>query len=210
MTFRTVKNAIVDLLGSQAESRFIVIGYQKQSKHSDEFVGNNRLVQVYFSDGNFQKNVGRMRGDKTHDINIDIDLSASAMASGDLSVLDSTTATETQKAAALLAVRNAAEVADEKIDELIDYVWNILLDARNENLGLENGVVSSRWIDRIQKDTIIERGDLVVKTANIKYSCRVQETVLGDIGNEPETVIFNTSLPIGDTDGAGVTIENEN
>jgi len=207
MMFRTVRDALVEVLGDNAESRFRVIGYQRQSKSSDEVLENNRLVQVYFSDGSFPKSSGRMRGPKTHDVTFEIDMAASAAAVGDLTVLDSTTATAIQKAAALASVREAAEVADTQIDVLIDAIYQILMDARNEKLGLDVGDIASRWIDGIQKDTIISHGDLVVKTANMKYTCRVQEVVLGAIGNEPETVTIDTSVTVGDTDGAGIKNE---
>ncbi len=210
MMFRTVRDAIVQLLGDQAESRFRVIGYQRQSKSPDELTGDNRLVQVYYSDGAFPKPASRMMGNKTHNLTFEIDLSASAAALGDLSVLDSTTSTAIQKAAAIAAIKEAAETADTQVDELIDAVYQILMDARNEGLGLDKGDISSRWIDRIQKDTIIERGDLVVKTANMKYTCRVQETVPGAIGNEPEKVKFDSDIDIGETDGAGVSQEVDN
>jgi len=210
MLFRTVKNAIVQILGDGAESRFQVVGYQRQSKSTDELLGNDRMVQVYYSDGDFLKLSGRQRGPKSHDMTFQIDMSASAPAEGDLSVLDSTTATSIQKAAAIAAIKEAAEKADTQIDELMDAVYQILMDARNNGLGLEKGDISKPWIDRIQKDTIIERGDLVLKTANMKYTCRGQESVPGATGNEPGTVIFNSSVPVGDTEGAGVLSEIEN
>jgi outer membrane translocation and assembly module TamA len=208
MAYRETKNAIKELLGEQAESRFRVIGFQKQSKSSDEVLNNDRLVQVYYSEGEFRKSAGRMHGPKSHDITIEIDMTASAKAQVDISVLDSATATEQQKAAALADLKEAAENADEKIDELIDAVWNILMDARNKKLGLETGEVSSRWIGRITKDMTIENGDLVVKTANMKYTCRVQEEVLSDLGNQPDPAIINSNVPAYEDEGTGVTIEN--
>lgn len=209
MQFRTVKTALQTILGDQAESRFQVIGYQRQSKSSDEMLGNNRIVQVYYADGNFPKS-GRIRGPKFHDITIEIDMSASAAAQVDISILDSTTATAIQKAEALAALREAAEVADTQLDEIIDAVYQIVMDARNEELGLTVGEISNRWVDRIQKDTLLERGDLVVKTANMKYTCRVIEDVPGDLGTEPETVELESEINVGDSEGAGVLVENEN
>jgi hypothetical protein len=205
MEFEEIKIALVNLLGAAAGSRFQVIGYQRQSKSADEVENNNRLVQVYYSDGDFPK-TGRMHGAKTHDCNFEVDLTASAAAEADLNVLDSETATEQMKAAALIALKTAAEVADTKIDELIRYVFGILMDARNLDIGLAKGRVTNRWIGRIQKDTMLERGSLVVKTANLKYSCRVQEEVNGDIGNVPDPVIIESDVPAGDTAGAGVTV----
>lgn len=204
MMFRVVKNAIAEILADQAEARFQVIGYQRQSKASTEMTGNNKMVQVYYSEGDFPKNAGRMRGNKTHDITINIDMSASAPAKGDLSIIDSSTATIAEKAIAIAAIKEAAEEADTQIDELIDAVYNIMYDARNEDLGLDVGDIASRWISSIQKDTLLERGDLVVKTANMKYTCRVQEVALGDTGNLPDPAAFDSDIPVGDTGGAGV------
>lgn len=208
MEYRTAKNALVTMLGDQANGRFRVIGYQRQSKGADELTNFNRLVQVHYTDGDFPKSAGRRVSAKTHDANFDIDLSASAAAQCDLSVLESDTSTPQQKAAALLAVREAAEIADNSIDELIDAVWNILNDARNQNLGLPIGDIASRWTPKIQKDTMLERGDLVVKTAKIQYTCRLSETCLGDIGVIPASSIIDTEIPVNDTSGAGVITEN--
>ena len=210
MNFRVVKNAIQDLLDDNANGRFRVIGKQVMSKSADEVLNNDRLVQVYFSDGSFPKSAGRLHGPKTHDVTIEIDLSASSGATGDLSVLDDPLATAIQKAGAIAAIREASETADEKIDELIDAVYNILMDARYEGLLLPKGTISSRWIDRIQKDTLLERGEFVVKTANMKYTCRVQEYVSGDIGNTPNTVEIYSNTPNDGDTGTGVNVLNDN
>jgi hypothetical protein len=205
MRFREVKEALKDLLAEQAEGRFKVIGYQRQSKSSDEVLNNDRLVQVYYSEGDFPKNAGKMKGPKTHDITIEIDMTASAKALVNVDILDSATATEQQKAAALAGLKEAAEQADIKIDELIDHVYQILMDARNEKLGFTDNEISSRWIGKIIKDTNLERGDLVVKTANMKYTCRVQETVSGDLGKYLNPAIIDSNVPFPYT---GVKTEN--
>jgi hypothetical protein len=210
MSYRDIKTALQALLDEQAESRFRVVGFQRQSKSADETLNNDRLVQVYYSEGDFPKSAGRNKGSKSHDLTIEIDLTASATASVDTSILDSTTATAIQKAAALAELKEAAEEADTKIDELIDAVWNILTDTRNYDLNLEVGAVSSPWIAKITKDTLLERGDLVVKTANMKYTCRVQEYVLGTTGTQPDPAVINSTIPIGDGEigGSGVEVEN--
>jgi hypothetical protein len=210
MEFRLIKNQVVKILGDAAGSRFQVVGYKRQTKSADEILNNDRMVQVYFSDGSFPKSAGRMHSEKAHDISIEIDLSASAAAHGNLTVLDDPVAPAYEKAAAILAIKEAAEIADGKIDDLIEWVYQILMDARNIDLKLEKGQVNSRWIDRIQKDVIIERGDLVVKTANMKYTCRCTEIVLGDIGVEPDPVIIDTALKINDIETTGVKVENTN
>lgn len=210
MNFRIVKTAIQDLLEAQSAGRFRVIGKQVMSKSADEILNNDRLVQVYYSDGSFPKSAGRLHGPKTHDITIEIDMTASAGAVGDLSILENPDATAIQKAGAIAAIREASDTADEKIDELIDAVYNILMDARHEGLLLDKGTISSRWIDRIQKDTLLERGEFVVKTANMKYTCRVQEYVSGDIGNTPGTVEIYSNTPNDGDAGTGVNVLNDN
>lgn len=218
MMFRTVKDAIVTLLDDNAAGRFRVIGRQRQSKASDEIRDNDRLVQVYFSDGSFPKSAGRMRGPKTHDVTIEIDLSSSAGAKGDISVIDNPNVSPIIKAAAIASIKEASEIADTNIDVMIDAVYQILMDARNEHLSLEKWEISNRWIDRIQKDTMLERGDLIIKTANMKYTCRVQENVSGDIGFIPPVVTFDSSTPISadvnetqdETEKTGIIIDVDN
>lgn len=209
MAYRTVKEQIVTLLGNSAAGRFRVIGYRGQSQASSEIKNSDRSVQVYYSDGQFPKSAGGRIGRKIHDITIELDLSASASAKGDLSALNDESATPAEKAIAISTIKEASEEADEKIDELIEYVYQILMDARNEGLQFEKGFISNRWIDRIQKDTLLEHGALVVKTANLKYTCRVNEVVLGDVGNIPATVIIDSEFE-GDVPSSGVKVENEN
>lgn len=210
MQFRIVKNAVVSLLDDYSDGRFRVIGRQRQSKASDEIKDNDRLVQVYYAKGSFNRSIGKEIGDKSHDITIHIDMSASAAAQGDISVLDNPLSTATQKAAAIAAIKEASEVADEKIDELIEMVFQILMDARHKELRLGPGEFSNRWIPTIQKDTNLERGDLVVKTANIQYDCNAMEPVTGAVGVQPRTVIFNSETPVDGGSSTGVTVENDN
>ena len=207
MQFRVIRQAIIDLLDTSSGGRYRVIGRKVQSKSQDEVKNSDRLVQVAFTDGNFPK-IGAMRGHKIHDLTIEINLSASAAATGDLTVLDNPMATQQQKAAAILAIREAGENADEKIDDLIEIVYQIMMDARNERLGLDRGEVASRWISDIKKDTLLERGDLIVRTANMRYTCRVSEAVLGDIGVVPDPLVIDAEIPVSDIPGAGVVIEN--
>lgn len=208
MQYRIVKEALTDLLDAYSLGQFSVIGRQRQNKAAETV--RDALVQVYFTEGQFPKNAGRMRGDKTHEISIDIDLTVSGSAKGNVSILNSETASDIQKAQALAAVKEASEVVDTKIDNLIHAVFNIVMDARNEDLGLTPGTIASRWLERIQKDTLLERGDLLVKTANLRYTCRVMESVQGDLGNTPDTVIFNSVTPVDGGSSTGIIVENDN
>lgn len=206
MLYRTIKNQIVTILSNSANERFRVIGNQKQSRDGETIKDNNRLVQVYYDSGNFDQQSGRS-GRKLHKMKFSIDLSASAAAKGDLSALE--TGTPAQKANALASLREAAEVADDLLDELIDIVYNIIMDARYDALELDKGSLGIRWIDSIKKDTLLERGEFVVKTANLSLSVNGPEIVTGDIGNEPVTVVIDSSIT-GDVPSSGATVENDN
>lgn len=206
MAFRVAKTAIAALLADAAAGRYTVVGHQRQSRSAD---ADNKLVQVYYSEGAFPK-TGRFKGEKRHDITIDIDIMVSARAAADIETLTSETATAQQRAQALASVHGAAAAADAQVDELIDIIYQILMDARNDELAQTDIRISSRWIDRVQKDTTLEHGGLVVKTGNLKYTCTVIESVPGDIGTEPATVAMDSDVPAGDSDGAGVTVINDN
>jgi hypothetical protein len=207
MMFETAEKALRDLLVAAAAGRFTVIGYQMQSKSAE---AHRKLVQVYFSEGAFPKSANRFHGEKTHDITIEIDMTVCSKTAVDLDTLESRTATPQQKAAALVGLKTAAELANTELNELIRWVYQILMDARNDELGLDKGSIASRWIGNITKDTTIGYGGIVVKTANMKYTCRVSEDVPGDIGTEPATVTFDSEIPADDTGGAGVAVTNDN
>ena len=206
MLFQTVKNAIQDILVANANGRYRVIGRQLQSRDAENVKDSNRLVQVYYDSGNIEMSNGR-NGRKNHKMKFMIDLSASAAAKGDLTLLE--TGTPAQKANALASLREASEVADDLIDELIDIIFNILFDARYDDLNFDKGSLGLRWIDSIKKDTLLDSGEFVVKTANISLSVNGPEVITGDIGNTPATVTIDSSIT-GDTPLSGVTVVNDN
>lgn len=206
MAYRTVKAALVSILGAQSGGRFDVVGFRQQSKASDEQTGFRRKVRIFYTNGSFEKSKNKNMGAKAHDCEFSIELSASAGARVDMSVLDDPASTPQQKAAALASLQEAADLADNSMDELIDAVFNILFDATNVDLGLDVGVISNRWISSIQKDNVLERGDLIVSTANIKYSCRVVEYVQGAVPVVPSPAVIDSSIPVNTNTGAGVLI----
>ena len=211
MKYRAVKHKIVDLLSSLAAGRYQVIGNRKQSKHSDGVKDNSRMVQVYYTQGNFPKNAGGMYTDKAHDTTYDIVLTASAAARGDIAILDDPNSTAEQKAQAIKYIREASETADELIDELTDIIYQIMMDARYDNLLFSKQIISNRWIETIQKDNNLEKGDLVVKTVLLKYTCRVMETVTGDTPFAPAQVEIDSTVVLDDSnDESGVTVTNDN
>lgn len=206
MNFRIAKKALVKLLGDNAHGQFRTLGYQTQNKHAEGLKDNNRLVSVIYDQGQFPKGSSSQYGPVMHDSGYDIVLSASAECKVDISVLQSETATDTERAAALAEMTTASERVDDSIDELIDIVYNILMDARNDSLQMTDLIVSNRWVDSVQKFDTAENGGIVAKTAVLKYSCRVDEIPPGETGNRPDNVIISAD----NGEGTGATVTNDN
>jgi len=206
MMFRTVKTALVNLLNDQSLGLFRVIGHDTQSKSAEGMKGIDQLVQVVYDQGQFPKGSSGQYGPVSHDISFDVVLSVSATAKGDLSVLENPGSSDIQKAAAIASIKTASAEADDKIDNFIEEVFQILMDARNVDAGLDSGSIANRFVDSIIKHDALENGNLVVKTAVIKYTCRVSEDIRGETGIYPDTV--TTSTDFGE--GHGIDAVNDN
>lgn len=181
MAFRTLKDSIVTILGNAEAGRYTTVGFQRQSSAGDE-INASRRVAVYFNSGEFPKSSGRYTGTVMHDTTFTIELSVAAAAKVDLSTLDNPASTAPQRAAALAALQESAKLADDDWDELLDIIFQVLMDARNVDFGLSVGDVSNRWIPRAQKDAPVPRGEFVMLTGRVTLEARVAEEVVGDTG----------------------------
>lgn len=209
MNFRTIKDSLINnVLGPAEAGRFQTIGFQRQSKSAEEVKGNLRTAQVYYSSGDFPKSSGRNSGTAQHDVAYRVDLTVSEPAKGDIAVLNNPGATAVQKAAALLAFQEGSQLVDDSLDELIDVVYQILMDARNIDMGLDKGIVASRWISGVQKDQPIPQGDLVVLTGSMRLTLKTPEVIVGDVGTVGN--IFDTVIDLegDDVEKTGVTVDN--
>jgi len=206
MMFRTVKDSLINnVLGPAEHGRYRTIGYQRQMKAAGEALGDDRMVQVFFHSGDFAKQGGRVNGVTQHDAIFRIELTTASAAEGDLSVINDPNATAAQVAAAMAAFQEAAAVADESIDELFDLIYQVLMDARNIHLGLETkGEVSNRWVQGLQKDNPIPRGEYVVLTGSVQLGCRVAEQILGDEGVINEDYDITVDIVGDDIEKTGV------
>lgn len=200
MNFRVISQALVDVLGAAAAGRFRVIGYRGQGHDSEEVRGNNRLVQVYYSLGDFPKSKGVVSGDSQHILTFNIDLTVSASAKADLSAINSPSATQAQITAALAASQDSAFETDEAMDDLVDIIYQILMDGRNYDLDLPLGTMSSRWVNRAIKGEPLDKGGLVVLTGQIQYTCQTVEEIIGDTGTPAGPGPFDTVVDIDGDD----------
>lgn len=176
MRFRTVKSAIVTLLGAAAAGRYRVAGYQDQGLSAEETAGSSRLVQVFYSQGEFPKSQSGW-GPYSHEVVMKINLIASEAAAVDLSVLNSELATPTQIAAALAALTPAAEGADNSLDELFDHVFQELMKGDNLDFGITSFPVANQWVENFKKEEISPRGEYAVASGTVTMSLRLEESV---------------------------------
>lgn len=205
MSLRAVEiiQAYIDILGSSAAGRYVVIGYEKQRKAAEVHTGTNRLVQVLYDQGNFS---GATFRDKRHEAKARVILTVAENAVGDIAVLNSDTASAAQKMAALTNVQNAAYRANASLDELIGIIWGVTSDARNYDLGLAVGIVRNWQMSSFQKDEPPDQGGLVVVTGRAQISFICEESVDGDEGNQPDALVINSELYVA---GAGKYYDSE-
>jgi hypothetical protein len=199
MNFRVVTQALIDTLGASAAGKFIVIGYRKQVKDAEETRNNKRSVQVFYSDGNFPKSKGRQIGATQHLPEFTIELSVSTAARGNLAAIENPGATTQQIADAMSSFQDASYLAGVAFDELLEMIYQILMDARTFDLGLPKGVMSSRWVESMHKDGAQSTGSLVVQTGRIVYTCQTAEDVVG-VTATPMTTGIGTVLDISGDD----------
>jgi hypothetical protein len=208
MNFRTLKSAIISILATAEAGRYVTIGAQRQSTAATEITDNSRTVQVYYDNGQFRESAGRIIGSVTHAVTFNIDLKVSASASVDLAVLNAVGSTPAQRAAALTALQESSAKADEIFDELVEIVFQVLMDARNYDLGQAKGVVADRWIPSIQKNEPLPQGELVVLTGSMPLMCRTVEHITGETPSAATTI--DTTLIVDDDEDtkAGKTVIN--
>ena len=208
MNFRTINKAIVQLLGDSAQGRFTVTGYEGQSKGANEVRGKKRNVQVCFTQGDFPKGSGRAYGSTDHMMSFALGFTVSAAATCNLAVINADPPPPAPTiTAALTAMQDAAEVANESMDEFFELVYQILMDGQNIDLGLSVGTVTDRWVTTLKKDNPLPLGALLVLTGEALYTCRTTEKITGDTPVlMTEGVGIDTGMPGDEVQQTGITI----
>jgi hypothetical protein len=185
MFFRTVGTAIKDTLNTAAATRYRVIGYQKQTESAKE-TSTLRTVQVYYTSGDFPKSSGSINGPVKHNMVFGVELTVAIKAQADLAVLGDSNASPAAISAALAGVKESSELADQNMDEFVDVIWQVLMDARNQDFSPEDPTlenqISNRWIESVRKGSPEAKGSLLILTAVMNLGVSAQEQVVGEIG----------------------------
>jgi hypothetical protein len=201
MQFRTIRDSVRRILAQYSQGEYLVIGAQKRGKGAAEVLDKARLVEVYYSRGDFPKSGGGVAGPTKHDITFRIDLTVSKASEGDTATIENPSSTDAERAAALAAMMESQLLANDSLDALFNAVYQVLMDARHMDLGLPKGNVASRWVSQLEKDEPIERGNYTIITGSMLLTCTTSEPVYGLVGIEAGN-IFDMELQL-DTDEPG-------
>ena len=216
MNFRIVKKSIVDnVLAPSEAGRYVTVGHQRQRDSSD-VINERWQVTVYYNEGDFEKSSGAAIGSVMHDISFTIQLAVAPAAKVDLSIFKDENSTAKQRETALRNANEAGVIADDEMDELIDIVYQILMDARNTDMGMPRDAdhpkrrfVADRWVSQIRKGTPMPDGEYALLTASMRLTCRVEETITGeDLPATPVNgAVFDGDIELdGDTAKKGVKV----
>jgi hypothetical protein len=195
MRFEIVRDGIILLLRSKAAGRFRVVGFEAPEIAPEEVLDNDRLVMVYYKFGTFPTSRSAVQGPFSHEPIYRIEMVTSCDATGDLATLDNANSTDAERAAAIAAFKRSELLVNNKMDELWGIVYQIIMDARNLNLGISKDAfrVGSRWLDRFEKQEI-QKGNIVSLTAIAELSCKISEPALGDTGTDVAAPLFDVEL----------------
>jgi hypothetical protein len=209
MIFRQVKTALTALLAGAAQGRFTVIGNQEQAQGADQVSESLRSVQVFYRRGDFPKSGGSQNGPTKHDMTFALELTLGQPAKIDLVTINDPSSTPTQLSTAIANSKRAHDLADQSFDEFADLIYQILMDARNQDLGLADYTISNRWVGNVEKDDPVVRGQYVVISGGAQLTCSTTEAVDGDPGVEVTDPILDVTVDIDgdDNEKTGVTVD---
>ena len=169
MNFRVIKQAIVTILLASATANSYEVVTSQRQKDGSKNINDIKKVAVYFIDDEFDVNSGSSNGDVQSNPTFEINLKVSTKGKyTDVNDPDSLVSAEI--------------IADDLMDEFFDIVYQILMDARNIDLGLTIGTISKRFIKNIKKGDILKDGDTVTIIGSMNLTCQTAEAVLGDDG----------------------------
>jgi len=205
MNFRLIKSALVDLLVANEAGRYRTIGHQRQNAAGSEVLNNGRTVQVFYQNGDIPKSGSSTNGPFKHDITFQVILTVSKKSIGDRATLDNPASTEVQRQAAIASFQESEALADDSFDELVDHVFQVILDARNRDLGA-GFLIGSRWLSNIRKDDYLYRGEMVVLSGALTITCSTDEQVTGETPTPGN--IIDVAVEVDDDPAkAGVRLE---
>lgn len=205
MQFEKIKLAVITILGNDSADRYRTVGYQKQTEDAVDFKDEDRVVQVFYSAGQFPQNSSSINGPYQHEMSFRVELSVAKAAEIDVATLTNPGSTEVQRAIAMQDFVESSSLADAAWDEMAGIVFQVLTDARNIDFGLEKGEVSNRWVNQLKKDEPITDGEFAIITGSMVLTCSSKEPALGDTGIiGPKGILTNIDIQNDDVEKTAI------
>ena len=209
MQFETIKQALITTLGDDAADRYRVVGYQKQTEDAADFKDEDRVVQLFYSAGQFPKSASSLNGPFQHQMTFRVELSVAKAAEVDVATLTNPASTDVQRALAMQCFMESSALADAAWDEMAGIVFQVLTDARNIDFGLGKGVLSKRWADQLKKDEPVTDGEFAIITGSMMFTCQAEEVALGDDSGVIDLKKIKTVIDIEGDDNEQTAVEQE-
>ncbi len=209
MMFRQVKAALVAELETGALGRFYVVKSQKQSISAEKQLKDLPRVMVNFANSSYSSDNSSFQVEHDSDLNFVIKTSVASPILVDLATLNDENATAGDRATALANAQDICDTANDLINEISEYVYQIIEDARNYDLGFAVGLVRDRHIDDLTIYEAQRDGQLVIASSVFNFSCKVTEIVDGETGTAAavDAVADGDIKPNSeDIDNAGVIV----
>jgi hypothetical protein len=172
-----LKDAIVKLLTDNAENRYSVITPQNRKSDAEDIFQKPR-VTVFYSEGSFDKRKSSVNSPYHHDCTFNIWIKVGAKVKIDLVTLQNPASTPEQYAAALANADNASLLVDEKADQLLAVLFDIIMSPAHRRLGTD--YITDRWITQIKKNNPEPLGAIVTETAFLTLTAQCVEEVTGE------------------------------
>lgn len=183
MKFEELRDSIEALLTANQTGRFQTVGQQVQRRASEEADGILRIVEIFYSDGEYPENRSSKQ-ESQHDIVFQIYYTVSEPSTADLDAIKNGTPSEI--ATALLNQTSGSRSANLSIDALHRMVSQIILDPVNNQLGMpgvgtggRGNQVANVRLKNFRKDAPLDAGNLITLTASAQLIATVQETFTG-------------------------------
>jgi len=174
-------DAIIRLLSDNADNRYTVVNPQNRKSDAED-IFQKPQVTVFYSEGTFDKRKSSVNSPYHHDATFNIWIQAAAKATVNLAVLQDPASTPGQCAAALANSNSASVLVDEKADQLLSALFDVIMSPVNRNLGAD--YVTSRWITQIKKNNPEPMGAIVTETAFLTLTAQCEEEVSGETPSE--------------------------
>lgn len=192
MNFRTVRNNIISILDTAAAGRYVAVQGQKQKEGSQD-INNLPKVAVFFIRADFPESSSSANDTTRSDVTFQIELKVS----------EKSTATDLTDPSSIISAEIAA---DNKIDELFEIVYQVIMDADNLDLGLSAGVINNRYIKTLQKGAPDMEGERVVLVGRADLTLKTSESVGTTTETEGTTIINDFGINDDSIQKTGITV----